>query len=77
MMYKDKMSDLFKNTLGVSKTHTLEVETLNNILSRLHGKDIMAKTNKYQTHPGNVMLNNLVIKKKRVWKATSLQKAIG
>ena len=59
--------DLFKNALGQPKTPTPEVDTLNDVNVVLRAQDIVAKMNQFQTHTGNIMLNNLVMQKKDEW----------
>ena len=53
--------DLFKNALGEPQTLSLEGETLNDVNVVLRAQDIVAMTNRFQTHPGNIMLNNLIM----------------
>ena len=56
--------DLFKNALGQPQTLSLEGETLNGVNVELRAQDIVAMTNQFQTHPGNIMLNNLIMQTK-------------
>ena len=56
--------DLFKIALGQQKTPTQEVDTLNDVNVVLRAQDIVVHKNRFHTHTGNIMLNNLVMQKK-------------